>query len=386
VSHSNSMMPHRTRGRIRAFCALAAIVAGAGAAAPAQAAPTATDWTSVGGNIATGTVQAVGVDLRATTSSGRVWDPPTSRVDGSWPYFAGPTFAPSLAKSDVIQISGAPGAEYTISFRNGAGNPVTVKDPVLHLGSLGSTLKFTTGAPTQLTSENNFRVVGSQVIGDASNTIRPSGNSDSSGSIKFTGPYARITFTATPNYTGPEDGVLVQLVTQPGDPGTPPPPPPQCANAETPITQANLAAAEDAIACLTNLERNKAGLAPLTANATLRGTARAHSRDMVQRRFFSHTNPEGKGYCDRIRAAGYPAGLCRENIAWDSAATPNKIMYDPQNGWMTHPPGQDGHNWHRETILDPQLKELGVGVVAGNHRQGPGGQGATVTQNFGSPA
>jgi surface antigen len=227
VSHSNSMMPQRTRGRIRAFCALAAIVAGAGAAAPAQAAPTATDWSSVSGNVAAGTVQGARVDLKAATASGRVWETPTSRVDGSWPYFAGPTFAPSLAKSDVIQIGGAPGAEYTISFRDGAGNPVSVKDPVLHLGSLGSTLKFTTGSPTQLTSENNFRVVGSQVIGDASNKIGPSGNSDSSGSIKFTGPYTRINFTATPNYTGPADGILVQVVTEPAT-GTP-------ATTQTPI-------------------------------------------------------------------------------------------------------------------------------------------------------
>jgi surface antigen len=219
VSHSNSTKPHRTSGRIRAFCALAAIVAGAGAAAPAQAAPTATDWTSVSGNVATGAVQGVDVDLRATTPGGRVWDTPTSRVDGSWPYFAGPTFQPSLAKSDVIQISGVPGgAGYTISFRDAARNPVSVKDPVLHVGSLGSTLNFTTGAPAQLTSENNFRVVGSQVIGDANNTIRASGNSDSSGSIKFTGTYTRLSFTAT--YSGPQDGILVQLVTD-SSAGTP---------------------------------------------------------------------------------------------------------------------------------------------------------------------
>jgi hypothetical protein len=202
------------------LCVLAMIVAGAGAAAPAQAAQTQTDWTSVSGNVATGSVQGIGVDLRATTASGRVWDPPTSRVDGSWPYFAGPTFAPSLAKSDVIQISGVAGAEYTISFRTPDGKPATVKDPVLHLGSLGSTLNFTTGPPTQLTRENNFRVVGSQVIGDASNTIGPSSNSDSSGSIKFAGQYTRLNFTATPNYTGPADGILVQLVTEP-DPGAP---------------------------------------------------------------------------------------------------------------------------------------------------------------------
>jgi surface antigen len=206
--------------RIRTFCALAVIAAGAVAAAPAQAAPTATDWTSVSQNTAMGTVLGTSVSLSGT----HVWDVPVSRVDGSWPYFAGPTFSPALSTSDVIQISGAPGAAYTINFRNAAGSSVTVKDPVLHLGSLGSTLTFTTGAPTRLTSENNFRVVGSQVIGDPGNTIRPSGNSDSSGSIRFTGSYSRINFTATPNYTGPEDGILVQLVTEPGSgtPGTTP--------------------------------------------------------------------------------------------------------------------------------------------------------------------
>jgi len=156
----------------------------------------------VSGNTAGGTVLRISVSLSGT----HVWNVPVSRVDGSWSYLVGPAFSPALPNSDVIQISGAPGAAYTIGFRAAAGSPVTVKDPVRHLGSLGSTLNFTTGAPTRLTSENNFRVVGSQVIGDPSNTIRPSGNSDSSGSIRFAGSYSRLNFTAGPNYTGPEDG------------------------------------------------------------------------------------------------------------------------------------------------------------------------------------
>jgi hypothetical protein len=57
-------------------------------------------------------------------SGRRVWDTPTSRVDGSWPYFAGPAFSPALPASDVIQISGATGYSYTIRF----GAPVT--DPI----------------------------------------------------------------------------------------------------------------------------------------------------------------------------------------------------------------------------------------------------------------
>jgi uncharacterized protein YkwD len=204
-----------------------------------------------------------------------------------------------------------------------------------------------------------------------------------------------VTETGNPAYIGPPWRIVGTA-----DFGQGTSAPQTCANADTAITQANLAAAEDAIACLTNLERKKAGLAPLNINATLRGTARAHSQDMVQRRFFSHTNPDKKEPCDRILAAGYPTkcffdaatnknlcwtGRCGENIAWNGAATPNNIMYDPQSGWMTHlgPDGTLATNGHRKAILDPQLKDLGVGAAAGNPQ---GAQGATVTEDFGSPA
>ena len=110
---------------------------------------------------------------------------------------------------------------------------------------------------------------------------------------------------------------------------------------------------------------------------------------MVTRQFFNHVNPDGVAWCGRISAAGYPAQCtadnlcqyCRENIAYQGAgATANDLMYDPQNGWMTHPAGADGHQWHRETILDSQLKAIGVGVVIGDPK---GGDGVTATQDFG---
>jgi uncharacterized protein YkwD len=368
ITHS-----HRTRALIVVLCALAALLASALSAARAQAATTATDWTAVSANTATGTLQGTSVSLSGT----QVWNTPTSRVDGSWPYFAGAAFSPALPKSDVIQITGAAGASYNIRF-GGAG----VKDPILHLGSLGSRIEFLdlpAGTPvTKLSSEGGFDVTGNAVTGTPGNAILASGNSDASGSVKLTGTFTSIKFTA--NYAGPADGILVQVLGEPATGGTQP----VCANADTPITQATITAAEAALVCLTNEERKKAGLPLLTVNVKLQGTARAHSQDMVQRRFYSHTNPNGVTECGRMSAAGYAWRWCGENIhSWPGTVTANTLMYHPQQGWMTHlgPDGTLATNGHRNNILKPEFKEIGVGVAVGYWQ---GGAGATATQDFGS--
>jgi uncharacterized protein YkwD len=385
--NSNSItMSEWTRGLILVLCTLVAVVVSAGSAALAQAAPVAADWTAIGANTASGTVQGTSVSLSGT----QVWNTPTSRVDGSWPYFAGAAFSPALPKSDVIQILGAPGASYTIRF-GGAG----VANPILHLGSLGSSLDFVDlpagTVVTKLSSEGGFTVTGNSVSGTLSNTILASGNSDASGSIKLTGTstFTSITFKTGPNYNGPADGILVQLLAE-GGTGSPPPNGPPCADADTPITQSNLAAAEDAIACLTNVERSSAGLPPLTVDATLRGTARAHSQDMVRRGFYDHVNPDNKWECDRILAAGYPTkcyfngtrnqcwtGRCGENIHRISGATVTPRQF--VNGWMA----SSGHN---DAILNVQFKHIGVGLAPGGPAAYPGAPVFVATQNFGSPA
>jgi hypothetical protein len=188
------------------LCVLAAVGAGAGAAAQAQAAPNtaiaATDWTAVSSNTASGTLLGTSVSL----SGSHVWNTPTSRVDESWPYFAGPAFSPGLPKSDEIQISGAPGYSYAIRF----GAPVT--DPILELGSLGSRITFPSGTlVTRLSGETGFTVSGTSVSGTPTNTIGANGLNDASGTIKLTGTYTTITFATTPLYTGPEDGILVHV-------------------------------------------------------------------------------------------------------------------------------------------------------------------------------
>jgi hypothetical protein len=201
-------MSHGRRARAVFLCALAALAAGTCAAAQAQAAPVsvAADWTSVSANTARGTVLGTSVSLSGT----HVWNTPTSVLDGSWPYFAGPAFSPTLTKTDEIQISGAPGYSYTIRFAA----PTT--NPILELGSLASRIDFpTTTRLTRLSGESGFTVSGNSVSGTPTNTLGSSSLNDASGTIKLTGTYTTITFTTTPNYTGPEDGILVALGSAP---------------------------------------------------------------------------------------------------------------------------------------------------------------------------
>jgi uncharacterized protein YkwD len=122
--------------------------------------------------------------------------------------------------------------------------------------------------------------------------------------------------------------------------------------------------AEAAVLALVNEARADAGCGALTADPALAAVARAHSADMRDRDYFSHTSPEGLSPFDRAEQAG--VGYSRaENIAFgqsDAAAV--------MEAWLESP-------GHRENILDCDLTRLGVGVA-----EGPGGP--WWTQLFGA--
>ncbi len=122
--------------------------------------------------------------------------------------------------------------------------------------------------------------------------------------------------------------------------------------------------AEAAVLALVNEARADAGCGALTADPALAAVARAHSADMRDRDYFSHTSPEGLSPFDRAEQAG--VGYSRaENIAFgqsDAAAV--------MEAWLESP-------GHRQNILDCELTTLGVGVA-----EGPGGP--WWTQLFGA--
>jgi len=124
--------------------------------------------------------------------------------------------------------------------------------------------------------------------------------------------------------------------------------------------------------CLLNAERAQRGLAPLRANPTLGRAARRHARDMVRRRFFGHVSPSGATVDDRVRRAGYRGGRrTGETIAWGTGpdAAPAAVV----EAWMASP-------GHRSVILDPNFRDIGLGVVMGSPQGSAGG--ATVTVDF----
>jgi uncharacterized protein YkwD len=113
---------------------------------------------------------------------------------------------------------------------------------------------------------------------------------------------------------------------------------------------------------LSNQQRQRQKLAPLEPSAALADVARAHSRDMLERGFFDHRNPEGLSPRDRVVKRGLTFPIVAENIysTRDGTTDPAELAALMVDGWMK----AEGH---RRNILEPRLKYLGVGIALSDH-------------------
>lgn len=176
--------------------------------APAVHALTFTDWTSVdlNGNVAQGSMGPIAVTL----SGG---DLVFAITDGSSTAYDDPTYCPPLATADYLEFRGTPLAPtYTVSFGR------LVHNPVLHIGSLGSTLTFSGVTLTKLCGQASLAVTGNQVIGpDCIGGGPPPIDSDHNGTIRVNGWVSSLTFTAAFDPGAPgcssasEDGISIQI-------------------------------------------------------------------------------------------------------------------------------------------------------------------------------
>lgn len=99
-----------------------------------------------------------------------------------------------------------------------------------------------------------------------------------------------------------------------------------------------------------NRERTSRGVAALTLESNMTTIARDYAKDMWQRHYFSHYNPEGASVADRFDAAGIKYRLAGENLAL--APTEETAM----NGLMNSP-------GHKANILDVDFHKVGIGVI-----------------------
>lgn len=122
---------------------------------------------------------------------------------------------------------------------------------------------------------------------------------------------------------------------------------------QIPAESATTAQIETAIRQGINQVRQKNGLQPLQNNVKLAQVARNYSRQMAEKKFFSHTGADGSTLQDRVRDGGVSYWVIGENL-YTSTNIPRPVPSAIQ-GWMNSP-------GHRENILRPIFAETGVGV------------------------
>jgi uncharacterized protein YkwD len=120
---------------------------------------------------------------------------------------------------------------------------------------------------------------------------------------------------------------------------------------------------ERAMLTLVNEERGKRGLRLLSTDGELTRVARAHSLDMILRRYFSHYSPDGDDPFDRFRTAGIRYRAAGENLALAPELEQAHTMLMRSKD-------------HRENILRPSFGRVGIGIIDG------GSRGLMISQEF----
>jgi uncharacterized protein YkwD len=152
-----------------------------------------------------------------------------------------------------------------------------------------------------------------------------------------------------------------------------------CGPVNTEVSGLSQATMESSITCLINDERTSHGLAGVTSNGDLRQAALSHSNEMVNQGYFEHTSPSGITFMDRIESTGYMNGArtwtVGENLVWGTGplSTPQALV----TAWMNSPP-------HRENLLRPNFRELGVAAVVGTPVSRTDTSGVTVSSEYGA--
>lgn len=141
-----------------------------------------------------------------------------------------------------------------------------------------------------------------------------------------------------------------------------------CVDAVTP-TSPQPREAERLAAERINDARADADVGTLPVAESLREAARAHARDMSERDFYDHVNPDGEAPEDRV-ACGAAENIHRGEIA------PMETQ-DGETWYVREPDDMAGYlvrGWtlsepHRQNMTQPDYRQLGVGIYVGGDNE-----------------
>jgi len=114
---------------------------------------------------------------------------------------------------------------------------------------------------------------------------------------------------------------------------------------------------KDAIIKLSNDTRSAHGYSPFAENQLLNKIAEERLHDMFQKQYIGHVSPTGEQASDCAQRVGYHYKRLGENIASGLFLNNQKVI----DGWMQSP-------GHRENILSPDTKEIGVAIDRGQYQ------------------
>jgi uncharacterized protein YkwD len=121
---------------------------------------------------------------------------------------------------------------------------------------------------------------------------------------------------------------------------------------------------------LTNTERTKQGLQPLTINSALTHAAELKAKDMFANQYFAHISPTGVTPWHWMEESGYSYEIAGENLAIDFTQAEDVV-----SAWLASPK-------HKENMLRADYTEAGVAVLSGDFK---GATSIIVVHMFGKP-
>ena len=148
----------------------------------------------------------------------------------------------------------------------------------------------------------------------------------------------------------------------------------------TPATTERLQALDGQILTRLNATRAAHGLRPLVISGALENAAVTHSRELIQAGVFQHDSPDGTSFVQRLKhfysPSGYSSWTAGENLLYNTADIDAETAI---RAWLDSPP-------HRENMLNPDWREVGIGSVHASTAGGTFGGAPTwvITMDFGA--